>query len=626
MKRYFDFSHFKLDLLGGITAGIVALPLALAFGEQSGLGAASGLYGAAFIAFFAALFGGTATQISGPTAPMTALSMIIIAGIVQACEGEMSMALPMILSVFVLAGFIQIFLGVIKMGTYVKYIPYPVVSGFMTGIGIIILITQIPPMLGYYSGEDQQLVEQFMPHGEELILDRILKEEAETGILVLDDIKETVARAAQITDEHKLEEAQVLATNDGKGVTGALMHLDRALTYINWMELMLALATILIIYGFKRITTVVPSTLVALVTVSAAAYFMGLDYRLIQEIPTGFPAFQWISPGDLDMGILTPFLLSAFTLALLGAIDSLLTSLVADNLTKTQHDPNQELIGQGIGNSIAAFFGGLPGAGATIRTVVNINAGGKTRISGMVAGLFLFCILIILGPIASTIPAAVLAGILVTVGIGVMDYRGLKALPKMEWNEKVILITVLLLTVFWQLVYAVGVGLIMAAFVFLKRMSDLSTEGIEVKSLVKSDLWGDEMELDETIRKRVLFKHLNGPIFFGIVNDFKNLFSKLPEADVLIIRMERVPFIDQSGLYALEEAIQALQRRDVVVAISCPNKPVRALLSDLNLVPGTIPDRLVFSDFVECKKWLRAIIIENEEAKKAIKSSERLNG
>ena len=166
----------------------------------------------------------------------------------------------------------------------------------------------------------------------------------------------------------------------------------------------------------------------------------------------------------------------------------------------------------------------------------------------------------------------------------------------------------------------------MAAFVFLKRMSDLSTEGIEVKSLVKSDLWGDEMELDETIRKRVLFKHLNGPIFFGIVNDFKNLFSKLPEADVLIIRMERVPFIDQSGLYALDEAIQALQRRDVVVALSCPNKPVRALLSDLNLVPGTIPDRLVFSDFVECKKWLRAIIIENEEAKKAIKSSERLNG
>ena len=181
MKKYFDFSHFKFDLLGGLTAGIVALPLALAFGEQSGLGAASGLYGAAFISFFAALFGGTNTQISGPTAPMTALSMVIIAGIVQACEGDISVALPMILAVFVLAGLIQVLMGILSLGSYIKFIPYPVVSGFMTGIGVIILITQIPPTLGYNSGQDEQLIEHFMPHGEELILDRILAEEAEEG-------------------------------------------------------------------------------------------------------------------------------------------------------------------------------------------------------------------------------------------------------------------------------------------------------------------------------------------------------------------------------------------------------------------------------------------------------------
>ena len=605
-NKLFDFSHFKFDLLGGITAGVVALPLALAFGEQSGLGAASGLYGAAFIGFFAAMFGGTATQISGPTAPMTALSMVIIAGIIQACEGDVGRALPMILGVFVLAGLFQILLGVLKIGTYIKYIPYPVVSGFMTGIGVIILITQIPPTLGYNSGEDQQLIENYMPYGEELILDRILANEAEEGVLVLDDFKETVERASKITADDKKAEAKVLASNAGKGVIGSLKYIDRAFNAIIWTELILALVTIFIIYGFKKITTVVPSTLVALVLVSSVAYFGSIDYRLIQEIPMGLPNFHLDIFTGIDLKIMMPFLLSALTLAMLGAIDSLLTSLVADNLTKTQHKPNKELVGQGIGNTIAAFFGGLPGAGATIRTVVNINAGGKTRLSGMIAGIFLFCILIVLGPIASMIPAAVLAGILITVGIGVMDYKGLKALPKMETSEKIILLTVLILTVFWQLVYAVGVGLVMAALVFLKKMSDVSSKEVEIKSLenTKPDLWGDEIEVDEAIRERVLFKHLNGPMFFGVVTDFRNLVAELPEVDYLIIRMERVPFIDQSGIYALEEAIQDLQNRDVKVVLTSPNQQVLNLLEGLNLVPNTIPRDLVFSDFVDCKKWL----------------------
>ena len=607
MKKFFDFSHFKFDLLGGITAGIVALPLALAFGEQSGLGAASGLYGAAFIAFFAAMFGGTETQISGPTAPMTALSMVIVAGIVQACEGDVARALPMILAVFILAGLIQILLGIIKIGTYIKYIPYPVVSGFMTGIGVIILITQIPPTLGYSSGDDAQLVEQFMPHGEELILDRILAEEAEEGILVLDDFRVTVERASLITEDDKLVEAQILASNAGKGVVGSLKYLDRAFSHISWTELILALITIFIIYGFKRITAAIPSTLVALVVVTSVAFFGGIDYRLIQEIPMGLPKFHLDVFTGIDFKILMPFLLSAFTLAMLGAIDSLLTSLVADNLTKTQHQPNKELIGQGIGNTIAAFFGGLPGAGATIRTVVNINAGGKTRVSGMIAGLFLFCILLVLGPIASMIPAAVLAGILITVGIGVMDYKGLKALPKMDSSEKIILLTVLLLTVFWQLVYAVGVGLVMAALVFLKRMSDVSSKRVEIRSLAnaKFDVWGDEVEISKEIRERVLFKHLNGPMFFGIVTEFRNLVAELHEIDYLIIRMDRVPFIDQSGVYALDEAIQDLQDRDVKVAITCPNTKVLNSLEGLKMVPKTISHDLIFSDFQDCKNWLK---------------------
>src|SRR5690606_35408546 len=211
MKFGFNFTHFRGDLFGGITAGIVALPLALAFGVQSGMGAAAGLYGAIFISFFASLFGGTNTQISGPTAPMTAVSMVVIGGILASFEGDMSKALPAILMVFILAGLMQISFGLLKVGQYIRYIPYPVVSGFMTGIGVIIIITQLLPMLGYYPNEDKQFVEQFKPLAEEMIMEKILREEAAESILVLEDFEETVRRAKEISQEQIMQEAKVLA-------------------------------------------------------------------------------------------------------------------------------------------------------------------------------------------------------------------------------------------------------------------------------------------------------------------------------------------------------------------------------------------------------------------------------
>ena len=232
----FDFSHFKGDMFGGITAGIVALPLALAFGVSSGLGPSAGLYGAIFVAFFAALFGGTNTQISGPTAPMTAVSMVIIAGIVAASDGDVSKALPAILSVFLLAGLMQVGLGLIGVGKYIKYIPYPVVSGFMTAIGVIILVTQILPSVGYYPKEDVVFVEQFKPHAEEIILNNILHDEMEEGILVLEDFKETINRAEHITDGQILKESQTLAGSEASGVLGAFKVLPRAIRNINWLE------------------------------------------------------------------------------------------------------------------------------------------------------------------------------------------------------------------------------------------------------------------------------------------------------------------------------------------------------------------------------------------------------
>ncbi|NNC82977.1 MAG: SulP family inorganic anion transporter [Flavobacteriales bacterium] len=610
--KFLDFSHFKNDLLGGITAGIVALPLALAFGEQSGLGAAAGLYGAAFIAFFAALFGGTATQISGPTAPMTALSMVVIAGILQVFEGKMELALPVILAVFLMAGIIQIVMGVLKLGTYIRFIPHTVVSGFMSGIGVIIIITQILPAIGYYAQEDTDVVEQMVPQAEELILERILREEADDGILVLEEFKETISRSEQITEEDIYTEAVLLAANESKGVLGSLEYLPRALQNIRWIELMLALMTIAIIYLFPKITKAVPSTLISLLIVSAGAFYLGLDYVPISEIPTGIPIFKSEIFTSFDLGAFAPYFFTAFMLAMLGAIDSLLTSVVADNLTRTQHDSDQELIGQGIGNGIAAMFAGLPGAGATIRTVVNIQAGGKTKLSGMMAGVLLFLILLFLGPIASQIPAAVLAGILITVGIGVMDYKGLKALPQMELSEKIILLTVLILTVFWQLVYAVFVGLVLAAFVFLKRMSDLSTERVEItplKQVQKEDpLWDDEKMVSPAIREKVVFKHLDGPIFFGMVSDFRKLIDRLPDLHMLVIRMEQVPFIDQSGVRALEQALETLHRQEVVVVLCGVTPHVERQLRASKVIPKSITDEHVFNSFADCLKWMREVL------------------
>lgn len=588
MKQFF--SNFRGDLFGGVTAGVVALPLALAFGVSSGMGPSAGLYGAIFISFFAALFGGTNTQISGPTAPMTAVTMVLVASVVAAFNGSVQAALPSILFVFLFAGLIQIGLGLLKVGQFIRYIPYPVVSGFMTAIGVIILITQLFPMLGYYPKEDVELAAQFKPFSEEVILDKILREEAGEGIMVLQNFKETIARAEKITPEDIDNEAALLAKNAASGVKGTILYGGRAFRNIDWLELAIGLITIAVIYGFKKITTAVPSTLVALIGVTAGAYFLGLDYRPIREIPAGFPELRLDIFSDFQFSTVSPFLFTAFTLALLGSIDSLLTSVVADNLTKTRHKPNRELVGQGIGNGIAALFGGIPGAGATIRTVVNINSGGKTRLSGMVAGLLLLFILLAMGPVASQIPAAVLAGILVTVGIGVMDYKGLRSAQYMPASEVIIMVVVLLLAVFWNLVYAVGIGLVISSIVFMKKMGDV-TAGLSRVLPLERYKAERSLEVDHNGLKDVFIKRLQGPLFFGFTSEFQELAGQIPsEAQWVIIRMKQVPYIDQSGVYALESVVDQLTKSSKKIVFTGLQEGPLALVKKAKIFKGNGDD------------------------------------
>lgn len=603
MKNSSVFNNIRGDFFGGITAGIVALPLALAFGVQSGMGASAGLYGAIFIGIFAAIFGGTSTQISGPTAPMTVVSAIMIAKILQANDGNLEAALPTILTIFILAGFIQVSLGLLGFGKYVKYIPYPVVSGFMTGIGVIILITQIFPLVGYNPSEDQTLINQFKPQANEILLDRILKEESSEGILVLEDFENTVERASKITTEEVSLEAKTLVKSKTAGVIGSLSYFPRALQNINWIEFVLGIITILIIYGFKKITKVVPSTLVALLSVTLFSVLFKVDVRNISDIgsiPSGFPIFHFEIFTGFSLQSVIPYLGAAATLAVLGVIDSLLTSVVADNITKTKHDSKRELVGQGIGNVVAGLFGGIPGAGATIRTVVNINSGGKTKLSGVIHGLLLLFVLLVLGPYASQIPLSVLAGILITVGFGVMDYRGLRALRSMPRTDAVILLTVLTFTVFVDLIQAVGIGLILATFIFMKKMSDATAEDSKVNILLDADLnpWEDEVGLDDEFKKQIYVKHINGPLFFGFTSDFEKLAKQIPvSASHIIIRMERVPYMDQSGLYAFEDVLLTLSKNKTDILLTGLQSQPNYRLKSIDIIPDIIGDDKIFKTF-----------------------------
>lgn len=541
-KRFkYDPSNFRGDLFGGITAGIVALPLALAFGVQSGMGAIAGLYGAITLGLFAAAFGGTPSQVSGPTGPMTVVSSLVVLSVIQN-TGSLENGYGTIITIFCLAGFILILFGIFKLGTYIKYIPYPVVSGFMSGIGVIIIILQIFPFMGQASP---------------------------------------------------------------KSIIEVFKQLPTGLQNINIEATLVAGATIAVIYIFPKITKTVPSSLAALFTVTLIANWTNLNVPLIGEIPSGIPELQIskFSLSGLDLSLIIEL---ALTLALLGAIDSLLTSVIADNVTKTKHNSNQELIGQGIGNIAAGMIGGLPGAGATMRTLVNVNAGGKTRLSGVIHSILLLFVLLGAGVYASQIPLAVLAGILITVGIGIIDYKGFRHIPHVPRADAVVMVIVLALTVFVDLIQAVAAGMILASVLFMKQMSDLGGRRVKIAPLreyIKELPWDDE-NIPSGIVDKIYVKHLEGPLFFGFAPAFMAIAKTLPDIRVVIFRMKRVPHIDQTGLYALEEVIMDLERRGIATVMTGLKNQHMRMLRRINIIPGLIPEKYLFKKFDDCIQWL----------------------
>lgn len=560
---FIETNNIKGDVFGGITAGIVALPLALAFGiqafsgvdspEASSMGALAGLVGATLLGFFAALFGGTHSQISGPTGPMTVITATIVSGAWASSQGNISAVILSMSLAGIFCGLFQIIFGLIRIGKYVRYIPYPVLSGFMSGIGVIIILQQIYPIIGKKS-----------PAG---TLDMIINFPA--------------------------------ALADGVSV----------------IALALGMACIALIVLVPKVTKKVPATLVALIAVTVVSLFTNLDSSLtIGNIPAGLPMpfFTKVQLDGIDWAsVLEVSLVPGLTLAGLGSIDTLLTSVVADNITKTKHNSNQELIGQGIGNAVAGLFCGLAGAGATMRTVVNVKSGGRTQISGMIHAVLLLAILLGLGSLVKYVPLSVLAGILITVGWGIIDFRGFKDILRIPKSDAFVMMVVFLMTVFVDLLTAVGIGMVIACVLFMKRAGDLVENSYSAKALDtfdKESPWEDEKDIPEEIRNRIYIERLDGPIFFGSITGFQRVMHDIPtNVKIVIIRMRRVPFMDQSGVYAMETAIKDLQAQGVKVLMTIIQPQPRYMLENHHIIPILIPKENTFETFEECTEYLKSL-------------------
>jgi sulfate permease, SulP family len=525
------FNNIRGDIHGGLTAAVVALPLALAFGVASGAGPLAGIYGAIFVGFFASLFGGTPAQVSGPTGPMT----VVMTGIIIQFADRPAMAF----TVVVLAGLFQILFGIMKIGRYINLMPFPVISGFMSGIGVIIIVLQLSPLVGQMTPKDS--------------------------------------------------------------IPNVIAALPAAFANASFDATAVGIASLAIMYLWPaRLQRVVPAPLVALLLGAVTVYFLLPGTPILGEIPTGLP--QPVVP-IFDFAALPDIVSGALVLALLGSIDSLLTSLIADSVTGGYHDSDRELIGQGIGNTIAGLFGAIPGAGATMRTVVNVRAGGRTPLSGALHALVLLAVVLGLAALAKFIPHAVLAGILVKVGIDIIDWGYIKRCWHAPRAGVLFMVIVLLLTVFVDLITAVAVGIVLASLLFVKRMSDLQLESINMitSETEEHSLTDEEAEILAQADGRVVIYEMGGPFSFGVARGMARLLGAADQYGALVLDMSNVPMVDSSAGLALQDVIQQAVSLDkpVIVVGMCPR--VLETLTQLGVIRLLAPERMPATRVVALK-------------------------
>lgn len=523
------FKYWRGDLFGGLTAAIVALPMALAFGVASGAGARAGLYCVVFLGFFAALFGGTPTLISNPTGPMTVMMTAVVTRLTRDYPEQ---GLAMAFTVVMLAGGFQILFGLLRLGKYITMMPYTVISGFMSGIGLIMILLQIGPLLGH--------------------------------------------------------------TSKG-GVLGAVQNLPEFIQTMNPAALILGLFTLGLIYFTpQQLRRWVPPQLLALVlgTLLSVVFFADAGLDRIGQIPMGLP--EPVLP-TFSLPMLKTMLVDAAMLGMLGCIDSLLTSVIADSITRTQHDSDKELIGQGIGNLVSGLFGGLPGAGATMGTVVNIQAGGRTCLSGMVHAVILLVVILWAAPLTAPIPTAVLAGILIKVGIDIIDWNFLKRAHVLSIRAACIMYGVMLLTVFVDLIVAVGVGVFIANMLTIKRLADIQSE--EVRAITHADdqtpLTPEEKELFRQAKGQLLLLHLGGPMSFGAAWAIAQRQAIMSNYKVLILDVSSVPLLGVTATLAIESLIEEAQKHRLAIFIVNGSAKVQQRLQRFRILDRLPADHVV---------------------------------
>lgn len=540
------FRNLKGDIFGGVTAAIVSLPLALAFGVASGVGPIAGLYGAVCVGFFAALFGGTPTLISEPTGPMT---VVMTAIVIDLTSKNPEHGLAMAFTVVMLAGLFQIIFGIFKLGKYITLMPYSVISGFMSGIGVILIILQVAPFLG-----------QAAPAG---------------------------------------------------GVLGTVRAVPDLLSNIHAPEAILGAVTLLIIFLMpKKVKKLVPPQLVALIvgTVISLTVFGNADIRRIGEIPVGLPTLQLPT---FTSGQIVTMLVDGVMLGILGCIDTLLTAVVADSLTRTEHQSDKELIGQGIANIVSGLCGGLPGAGATMGTVVNIQTGAKSALSGLTRAFVLLVVVLGAARLTQPIPMAVLAGIALKVGIDILDWSFLKRSHKVSIKGSIIMYGVLLLTVFVDLIVAVGVGVFIANILTIERLSSLQSNSVKLISDTDDDarLTPEQKQLLDAGAGRVLLFYLSGPMIFGVAKAIAREHNAMRESDVLIVDLSDVPMLGVTASIAVENAIRDAHDKGAQVYLVGVTGSIKRRLERMGLFE-ILPMHHVMVDLTDALKQAVAVVSE----------------
>lgn len=535
LARWFNeinLSNVRGDLFGGVTAAIVSLPLALAFGVASGAGPEAGLYGAILVGLFAALFGGTPTLISEPTGPMTVMMTAVLTSMLATNPDN---GLAMAFTVVMIAGVVQILLGALNLGKYITLMPYSVISGFMSGIGCILIILQMAPLLGH--------------------------------------------------------------ANPGGGVLGNLQALPGLIMGLHWHEAVLGLITLALLFFFpKRWARLIPPQLIALMVGSllALTVFSGMDVRAIGEVSLGLPDFVYptFTPDQI-----THMVVDGIVLGTLGCVDALLTAVIADSLTRKEHDSRKELIGQGIGNLVSGFCGGLPGAGATMGTVVNIQSGARTALSGVTRALVLLVLVVFAAGLTAYIPLAVLAGIAIKVGLNILDWSFLKRAHRVSTPATLIMYGVMLLTIFVDLIVAVGIGVFIANILTIERLSRLQAKNIHAISDTDDSipLSAEEKTLLERGKGRVMLMYFSGPMVFGVSRAIAREHENIHAFETVVFDLTDVPMMDTTVSLAIENAVKDAVEQGKKVFIVCPVSDTRQTFQRMGLADVVGQDRLLES-------------------------------